>query len=88
MALNIKDPDTHALARRLATATGESLTLAVRHAVAERLARVEQVASRANEDLVARLNAIARRCGSLPVQRQRSEDEILGYDARGLPGSW
>ena len=32
MALNIKDPDTHALARRLAAAAGKSLTEAVRQA--------------------------------------------------------
>jgi len=63
MALNIKDQDTHALVRRLATATGESLTEAVRTAVAERLTRVERAAARADDDLVARLNAIARHCG-------------------------
>ena len=52
MALNIKDQDTHALARRLAAATGESLTEAVRTAVAERLTRVERAAARADDDLV------------------------------------
>ena len=88
MALNIKDQDTHALARRLAAATGESLTEAVRTAVAERLTRVERAAGRADDDLAARLNAIARHCGSLPVQGTRTEDEILGYDERGLPGAW
>ena len=88
MALNIKDPATHALARRLAAATGESLTEAVRQAVAERLTRVERTAVQASEDLVARLDAIARHCGALPALRQRSEDEILGYDERGLPGAW
>jgi antitoxin VapB len=88
MALNIKDAATHALARRLALATGESLTEAVRRAVAERLTRVEREAGRAESNLVARLDGIARHCGALPVRRGRSEDEILGYDERGLPGSW
>ena len=55
MALNIKDPDTHALARRLAAATGESLTEAVRQAVAERLTRVERSRVRVSGELVARL---------------------------------
>ncbi len=36
--------------------------------------------------LADRLNEIARHCGSLPIRDTRSEDEILGYDARGLPG--
>ena len=31
MPLNIKDADTHALAKRLASLTGESLTEAVKH---------------------------------------------------------
>ena len=88
VALNIKDPDTHALARRLANATGESLTSAVRVALEERLARVERIAAGAKGDLVARLEAIARHCGALPLRRRRSEDEILGYDERGLPGAW
>ena len=88
MALNIKDPDTHALARRLAAATGESLTEAVRQAVAERLTRVERSRGWVSDELVARLEGIARHCGALPVLRRRDEDEILGYDERGLPGTW
>ena len=88
MALSIEDPDTQQLARRLAAATGESLTDAVRRAVAERLARVERAAGHAEADLVARLDAIARHCAALPVLRRRSGEEILGYDERGLPGRW
>ena len=42
MPLNIKDSDTHALAKRLASLTGESLTQAVKRAIQERLARVEK----------------------------------------------
>jgi antitoxin VapB len=87
MALNLKDPATHNLARRLAAATGETMTEAVRTALAERLARVERAAA-GEDDLVTRLDAIARHCGGLPVRRRRGEDEILGYDERGLPGAW
>jgi antitoxin VapB len=32
-----------------------------------------------------RLNEIALRCASLPNDDRRSPDEILGYDASGLP---
>jgi len=39
MALNIKDEETHQLARKLAKLTGESLTMAVKISVSERLKR-------------------------------------------------
>ncbi len=42
MPLNIKDADTHALAKRLASLTGESLTKAVKHAIQAKLAQVEK----------------------------------------------
>ena len=84
MPLNIKDSRTHDLARRLAATTGESLTEAVRVAIQERLARIEG-RGRAGRRLADRLSEIARHSGALPVRRHRSEEEILGYDERGLP---
>ncbi len=83
MSLNIKDQKTHELARRLAAATGETLTEAVRIALQERLRRIET--GRSGQNLVDRLDEIALHCASLPVRRIRSEDEILGYNEQGLP---
>lgn len=83
MPLSIKDPQTDRLARELADATGESLTTAVATAVRERLERVRG-ASRST-DLAVELTAIARRCAALPVLDDRPEDEVLGYDERGMP---
>ncbi len=40
MPLSIKDPDTERLARDLARRTGESITLATRKALEERLRRI------------------------------------------------
>jgi len=83
MALSIKDRETERLARALAERTGESLTLATRRALEERLRRVGGDARRAAllEDL-----AEIRRCFSaLPVVDPRSGDEIIGYDRNGLP---
>jgi len=40
MALNIRDPETDRVVRELVDATGESITVAVRTAVEERLRRV------------------------------------------------
>ena len=84
MPLNIKDERTHELARRLAAVTGESMTEAVRIALQERLKRRE--ASGRGRPLRERLQEIADHCAGLPVVRERSEDDILGYDERGLPG--
>jgi antitoxin VapB len=82
--LNIKDAETHALARELAAATGESITKAVRLAIRERLEKV-RARRTARRPLADRLDEIARHCASLPVLRDRTADEILGYDDRGLP---
>ncbi|AYG04812.1 type II toxin-antitoxin system VapB family antitoxin [Gryllotalpicola protaetiae] len=83
MALNIKDPDTDRLARELAAATGESITVAARVALEERLARVR---ARTNASLqAADLDAIIERGRARKVIDARSANEILGYDEHGLP---
>lgn len=82
MPLSIKDPQTDRLARDLARATGESITTAVATALRERLERVEGLPR--GRDLAAELTAIALRCAALPVIDDRPEEEILGYDERGL----
>lgn len=82
MALNIKDAETDKLARALANATGESVTEAVRNAVREKLGRLPKPAERSRFD---ELMAIGRRCAALKDIDPRTPDEILGYDADGLP---
>jgi antitoxin VapB len=84
MALNIKDPEADKLVRTLAQSTGETITQAVSIAVRERLERLR--AGRRPRSLADELDEIALRCAALPVLDERSEDEILGYDAQGLPG--
>lgn len=83
MALNIRDPETDRLVRELAAATGESVTVATRRAIEERLDRVRArsdapVAEQALLDVIAR----GRRAAVLDT---RSDDEILGYDELGVP---
>jgi antitoxin VapB len=83
MALSIKHPEADRLARELASRTGETLTEAVVVALRERLARQtgrSQTAPLRNE-----LADIRRRCASLPLLDERTPDEILGCDERGLP---
>jgi antitoxin VapB len=83
VALNIKDPDTDRLARELAAATGESITVAARIAIEERLARVQR-----RRDLPAsrdRVMDVVRRGRARRERDGRSEAEILGYGPDGLP---
>jgi antitoxin VapB len=83
VALNIKDEETDRLARELAAATGESITLAARRAIEERLARVRarQEARPAADEL----RALILRGRARAVLDDRGPDEILGYDDHGLP---
>jgi antitoxin VapB len=83
-ALNIKNPETIDLARRLAATTGESITEAVTRALRERLAVVSSKPDTAR--LKARVARIQTLVASLPDLDTRSDDEIIGYDERGLPG--
>jgi antitoxin VapB len=83
MALSLKDPETDRLAREVAKLTGESLTEAVRTALAERLERERRKRGRARS-LVERLNEIARHCASLPDYDTRTPDEMIGYDDKGM----
>ena len=83
MPLSIKNPEADRLARELAETTGETLTDAVLNALRERLQRVtgRRRTARLREDIARMQQRIAR----LPVLDERSDDEILGYDERGLP---
>jgi antitoxin VapB len=84
MALSLKDAETDRLAREVAQLTGESLTEAVRTALAERLERERRKRGR-DKNLVERLNEIALHCASLPDYDTRTADEIIGYDEHGVP---
>jgi antitoxin VapB len=82
MALSIKTDEADALARELAALTHESITQAVTVALRERLERV-RTASRG--DILWRLERLRAEYMSHPVVDDRTPDEIIGYDERGLP---
>jgi len=84
MPLSIKDPDADRLARALAQRTGETLTEAVINALRERLQREERK-EQSVESLVEDVMEIGRHCASLPLLDRRRSEEIIGYDANGLP---
>jgi antitoxin VapB len=83
VALSLKDPEVDRLAREVAARTGETLTAAVATALRERLARLKS--KRRHRPLREELREIGRRCAALPTLDDRSPDDIVGYDERGLP---
>jgi len=83
MAFSIKNPEVDRLAKKVAEATGESLTEAVVVALRERLERVR--ARRGGRSLADELDEIARRCAALPVLNPRPPEELVAYDEQGVP---
>jgi antitoxin VapB len=85
MALNIKNEETHRLARELAQRTGETVTLAVTIALKERLERQKEPPKQKS-----RLEALIRvseRCAPL-FKDGRSANELINElydDETGLP---
>jgi len=83
MSLNIKDEETHRMARELARLTGESLTAAVNEAVRERL---EKVRGSSRKSMAERLMEIGKDCASHLKEPYKSMDvDELLYDENGLP---
>jgi antitoxin VapB len=83
MSLNIKNPETHQLARELAELTGESMSTAVTIAVRERRDRV--LIDRSG-GLVEQMLEIGRDCARRLPESARSIDHgDLLYDEHGLP---
>ena len=88
MGMNIKDPEVHAMARRLAAQRGTSVTDAVRQAL--RTALEHEPALAGPQALQAKreaIEAICRRFRDLPQRDPRSARELCEelYDDQGLP---
>ncbi|MGA2027144.1 MAG: type II toxin-antitoxin system VapB family antitoxin [Syntrophobacteraceae bacterium] len=83
MPLSIRNPRAEKLARQVASESGESLTQAIIHALEERLERLKGRGTA--PDVAEEIMKISLRCRALPEMDQRSADEILDYDERGLP---
>jgi antitoxin VapB len=86
MPLNIKDEQVHQQAKLLAALTGESITSAVREALAERLASVRrQQAEPETTRSAERMMALAKLCASQMQPNQHSSDHAELYGEDGLP---
>jgi antitoxin VapB len=85
MSLNIKNPEAHALATRLAQKTGETLTDAVTTALRERLERLERT-TEIDERRSQALKALVKDSRGLWRDSLLTIDHgDLLYDERGLP---
>lgn len=84
MSLNIKNPDTHALASTLAERLGVSMTEAVTLALREKLSQTPEAAAaqRARADA---MRAIARRMAARLGADGLPDPAELLYDDAGLP---
>lgn len=82
MALNLKNPRAEQLAHELSAATGESLTDVVIRALEAQLRIVKRAAPTQMQSDVAQLQDFL---ASQPDRDTRSAEEILGYDAFGIP---
>lgn len=81
--MNIKNEQTHRLARELARLTGESMTTAVNEAIRERLERVRE---KSKKSRVERILEIGRECAAHMKEPYKSIDHgDLLYDEKGLP---
>jgi antitoxin VapB len=82
--IQIVAPFSSRLSRyKLARRRGENITDAVLAALREQLRREQ--AKIQPPGLAEDLLEIGRRFSALPVLDDRSDDDILGYDAQGLP---
>jgi antitoxin VapB len=83
MTVLIKDDEADRLIRQLAERTGETITDAVKGAVAEKLARTP-LSEAEIEDRKRRLRAWLAKFDAMPTVDHRSPDEILGFNEDGL----
>jgi antitoxin VapB len=85
MALNLKNPEAARLARELARRCDQGITETVIIALREKLDR--ERAKRHPmliEAQMRRIDEVVERFNRRPVRDDRSADEILGYNERGL----
>jgi hypothetical protein len=80
VSLNIKNPEIHEVAVRLARLQGVTITAAVLSALRAELNRVQST-RRGSE--VERMEEYSRRIAALSVLDVRSDDAILGYNVEG-----
>jgi len=77
--LYIKNPAAHRLAEQVSKRMGVTLSDAVVSALQDKIRKTARPVDRAKVD------ALCARLSRLPVLDSRTAEEILGYDAFGIP---
>ena len=85
MGLSIKDPETEALARKLATNRGLSLTSAIRGALTESLVNDNQLREAEIERKLLVIQEIQAQIAALPIIDPAVNADDWMYDENGLP---
>ncbi len=85
MTLQINHPDFEKLALAVAAQTGETPTEAVLSSLRARLPEKSQRLAINKEEKLQKIKKLLDYVQTLPVMDFRTPDEILGYDANGLP---
>jgi antitoxin VapB len=85
MGLSIKNDETERLVRELAQLKGIGVTRAIRLAARNELERERNNPTKDWEQRLSDIEKIQLRSRALPTVDMRSDDEILGYAADGLP---
>jgi antitoxin VapB len=83
MAILIKDKEAEAAVRKLAAATGRTLTETVKLSVQKELEALKPARKQIDH---AALDALLKRIHAYPRTNEHlTDDEIVGYDENGLP---
>lgn len=82
MPISIKNKKAESLAREISELTGENITLAITHALEDRLTRLK--GRKTTVDLVGEIMTISNRCKAIQDIDDREPDGILGYDQNGV----
>jgi antitoxin VapB len=82
MTVLIRDDEADRMIRQLAERTGETITDAVKKAVADRLASTP-LSEKEIAERLRRLKAIVAEADAIPTVDHRSADEIIGYNDKG-----
>ena len=85
MALSIKDPEVDRLVRRLAQRERTSMTGAIRMAVNNELKRGARFSPEECLRRIATIREIQQEIAKDRIDPTMTKDEILGYDAFGVP---
>jgi antitoxin VapB len=85
MALNIKNAETEKLVRELARRRGQGITEALTDVVRREVERERMKPRRADRrTLHEKIQEIVDAYNKLPVLDDRSPDELIGYNEKGL----